>query len=76
MAIVRSDYRKDSDLASLDGFVKNPISAFRVSLVIAAYRMYAAFGTRDSGIPQDSQAVTRTFYETVWDMTFYEPIKS
>jgi hypothetical protein len=29
----------------------------RVPLVIAAHREYAAFGTRGSGIPEDSQAL-------------------
>jgi len=48
-----------------DGLVKRPISALRVSLVTAAYDKYAAFGTRDSGIPRDSQAVSRPFYQTV-----------
>jgi hypothetical protein len=29
--------------SNFDGFVKNPISALRVSLVIAAYEKYASF---------------------------------
>jgi len=46
---------------NFDGFVRSPISALRVSLVTAAYDLYAAFGTRDGGIPRDSQALISNF---------------
>jgi len=49
------------DIINRDGFVKNPISALRVSFVTAEYNHYAAYGTRDSGIPQDSQALISGF---------------
>ena len=41
----------------LNGSVISPISALCVPFVIAEYDQYAAFGTRDSRIPQDSQAL-------------------
>ena len=55
----------------LDGFVKRPIPPvgtkvpsmgnkyrrYASSLLTAAYEKYAACGTRDSGIPRDSQAL-------------------
>jgi hypothetical protein len=53
----------DPAFATRDGFVKRPISALR-------------FIPRHCGvpqvrlIPQDSQAVSRTFYETFCDMIF------